>query len=72
MTPTKAGLEAFGGSLKAGDLLQELLTTLPTNFTSIPVSGGSIQLVNGATGIVQLTSLNSLSLSPDELLHDHG
>jgi hypothetical protein len=72
MTPTKAGLEAFAGSLHAGDLLQELLTTLPTNFTSFPVAGGSLQLVNGATGIVQLTTLNSLSLSPDELSHGHG
>jgi hypothetical protein len=72
MTPTKAGIEAFGGSLKAGDLLQEMLTTLPDNFTSIPVPGGSIQLVNGATGIAQLTPLKSLSLSVDELARDHG
>jgi hypothetical protein len=72
MTPTKAGLEAFGGSLMAGDLLQEMLTTLPDKFTSIPVPGGSTQLVNGATGIAQLTPLKSLSLSVDELSRDHG
>jgi hypothetical protein len=73
MTPTKAGLEAFAGSLHADDLLQELLTTLPTNITSTPVSGGSIQVVNGATGIAQLTTLNSLRLLPNELSHGpHG
>lgn len=73
MTPTKAGLEAFGGSLKAGDLLQELLTTLPGNFNSIPLPGGdSAVLVNGATGVAQLTPLKSLSLSLDDLSRDHG
>jgi hypothetical protein len=39
LTPTKLGLEAFGGSLTAGDQLQELLTTLPGNFKSLPMAG---------------------------------
>jgi hypothetical protein len=64
LTPTKLGLEAFGGSLTAGDQLQELLTTSPGNFKSLPMAGGgSVQLVNGGTGLAQLTDQKSLSRS---------
>jgi hypothetical protein len=72
LTPTKPGFEVFGSSLTAGDQLQELLTTLPSNFNSIPVAGGgNIQLVNGGTGLAQLTSQKSFSLSVGELTDGH-
>jgi hypothetical protein len=72
LTPTKLGLEAFGGSLTAGDQLQELLTTSPGNFKSLPMAGGgSVQLVNGGTGLAQLTDQKSLSLSVGGLTDAH-
>jgi hypothetical protein len=67
MTPTKDGLEAFDGSLRSGDLLQAILTTLPDKFTSVPATGGSTQLVNGGAGVVQLTPLKSLNFSASEV-----
>jgi hypothetical protein len=75
ITPTKAGLEAFGDSLKTGDQLRELLTTLGSNppFDLIPLPGGDFTVVvNGGTGTVQLTTQNSLRLSVDDLSRDHG
>ena len=75
ITTTKAGREVFGDSLSTGDQFRELLTTLGSNppFNLIPLPGGDFTvLVNGGTGTVQLTSQNSLSVSLDDLTHDHG
>jgi hypothetical protein len=65
ITPTEAGDKVFGGSLNAGDLLREVLTT-PGGPQIFPLdSGGSIQVVNGTgSGIVALSPQTPLSIRP--------
>jgi hypothetical protein len=72
-TLTKAGKEAFGASFGNGEMLRELLTTLPAAFQLINhPDGSSNTLVNGGIAAIQLATPGPMSLALDNLGHHGG
>lgn len=61
LTPTLAGTILSGGSLKAGSLLEEQLTTPSTAFRSFPQTDGTtINVVTGGTAQINVPSLDAV------------
>jgi hypothetical protein len=60
LTPTLEGTLLLGGSIKPGDLLTEHFTTQPNEFMVVtPGDGTSVDLVNGGSATVTLTSADT-------------
>ena len=60
LTPTLEGTLLLGGSIKQGDLLTEHFTTQPDEFQVVnPGDGTSVDLVNGGSATVTLTSADT-------------
>jgi hypothetical protein len=66
---TEAGQDAFGASLRNGDMLLELLTTRVSTLTAIPNpnDSGNTTLVNGGGALIQLASGGPMTLALDNM-----
>jgi hypothetical protein len=73
-TVTQAGQDAFGASLRNGDMLRELLTTPVSTLTVIPNQNdsGNTTLVNAGGALIQLASGGPMTLALDNMGRHRG